>query len=166
MSGRILVAGIGNIFLGDDAFGSEVARRLLREEWPEDVRVADFGISALDLTFALLDGYDTVVLIDAAPRGGEPGTVYTLEAGPVEAMVEALDGHAMDPLRVLAAAQSMGARWNRLLVVGCEPSPDSADPDGPGSLGMSPPVERAVEEATRMVRRLVCGSTWVSSAGS
>jgi hydrogenase maturation protease len=164
MSGRVLVAGVGNIFLGDDAFGSEVARRLLREVWPEDVRVADFGISGLDLTFALLDGWDTVVLIDAVPRGGEPGTLYTLEVDAVEGGGEMLDAHAMDPMRVLAAAQQMGARWNRLLVVGCEPSPGAMDPDG--SPGMSPAVERAADEAVQVVRRLICGLTSVSSAGS
>jgi hydrogenase maturation protease len=166
MSGRVLVAGVGNIFLGDDAFGSEVARRLLRDEWPEDVRVADFGIRGMDLTFALLDGYDTVILVDATPRGGEPGTVYTLEAVAVEAGGAAVDAHAMDPMRVLAAARSMGARWNRLLVVGCEPQPETVDPNGPGSLGLSPAVERAVEEAAQVVRRLVCGLTSVSSLGS
>jgi hydrogenase maturation protease len=164
MSGRVLVAGVGNIFLGDDAFGSEVARRLLREEWPEEVRVADFGIGGLDLAFALMDGYDTVILIDAAPLGGEPGTLYTLEAGPAEGGDAAIDAHAMDPLRVLAAAHSMGARWNRLLVVGCEPSIGTADSEE--WLGMSPPVEHAVEEAAQIVRRLVCGSTSASSAGS
>jgi len=165
MRRRVLVAGVGNIFLGDDAFGSEVARRLLREEWPDDVRVADFGIRGLDLTFALLDGYETVILVDATARGGAPGTVYTLEAAETTEMGgAALDAHAMDPLRVLAAARNMGARWERLLVVGCEPSPGAADPDGPGSLGMSPPVKRAVEEAAEVVRRLVCGSISASSA--
>lgn len=166
MKGRVLVAGIGNIFLGDDAFGSEVARRLLGEQWPEDVRVVDFGIRGLDLTFALIDGYETVILVDAVPRGGEPGTVYTLEVDSDPEGAAALDAHSMDPLRVLAAAKGMGARWNRLLVVGCEPSPDTADPEGPGSLGMSPPVERAVEEAAQVVRRLVCESMSASSARS
>lgn len=164
MSGRVLVAGVGNIFLGDDAFGSEVARLLSREEWPEDVRVRDFGISGLDLTFALLDGWDTVILLDAAPRGGEPGTLYTLEPDPVGVSAETMDAHAMDPMRVLAAAKAMGARWNRLLVVGCEPSSGAVDPDG--CLGMSPPVEHAVGEAAQVVRRLICGLTSVSSAGS
>ena len=166
MSGRVLVAGVGNIFFGDDAFGSELARRLLREEWPSDVRIVDFGIRALDLAYALLDGYHTVILLDALPRRGAPGTVYTLEVTPEEAPAAAvtLDAHAMDPMRVLAAAQSMGARWDRLLVVGCEPSPGAADVDGPGALGMSPEVERAVEEAVPVVRRLVCGSISASSA--
>jgi len=164
MSGRVLVAGVGNIFLGDDAFGSEVAQRLLREKWPEDVHVRDFGISGLDLTFALLDGWDTVILVDVSPRGGEPGTLYTMEAEPIEGAPETMDAHAMDPLRVLAAAKAMGAHWNRLLVVGCEPSPGAVDPDG--CPGMSPAVEHAVEEAAQMVRRMICGLTSVSSAGS
>src|SRR5947207_12410878 len=77
---RILVAAIGNIFLGDDAFGVEVAQRLLRRELPEGVRVVDFGIRGLDLTYALLEGYEAVVLVDAAPRGGRPGTLYALDA--------------------------------------------------------------------------------------
>ena len=79
MSPTILVAGIGNIFLGDDAFGSEVARRLLLKPWPAGVRVEDFGIRGFDLTFALMDGYDAVILVDATPRGGVPGTLYTIE---------------------------------------------------------------------------------------
>jgi hydrogenase maturation protease len=166
MSARVLVAGIGNIFLGDDAFGSEVARRLLRDEWPEDVRVVDFGIRGLDLTFALLDGYEMVILVDAMPRGGEPGTLYTMEADADEAAEAAVDAHSMDPMRVLAAAKSMGARWDRLLVIGCEPSPDAVDSDGPGALGMSPPVERAVESGAEIVRRLVCELTSESSPNS
>ena len=167
MNGRTLVAGVGNIFFGDDAFGSEVARRLLREEWPEGIRVADFGIRGLDLTFALLDGYHTVILVDAMPRGGAPGTLYTMEpdSAEMESDSAAVDAHAMNPMRVLAAAKSMGARWDRLLVVGCEPSPDAVDPDGPGALGMSPEVEHAVTEAVEVVRRLVCGSISASSAG-
>src|SRR5438552_6197047 len=76
---RLLIAGIGNVFLGDDAFGVEVAQRLARREQPEGVRVVDFGIRGLDLTYALLDGYETVILVDAAPRGGRPGTLYVLE---------------------------------------------------------------------------------------
>lgn len=166
MTGRVLVAGVGNIFLGDDAFGSEVARRLMWEQWPEGVRVADFGIRGLDLTFALLDGYDNVILVDTTPRGGDPGTLYTIEADPADDVAPAVDAHAMDPMRVLAAAKSMGARWNRLLVVGCEPSPGAADPDGPGEMGMTPPVRDAVGVAAEMVRRLVCGLTSESSAKS
>ena len=76
---HILIACVGNIFLGDDAFGVEVAQRLMRGGLPDSVRVVDFGIRGLDLTYALLDGYETVILVDATPRGGPPGTLYVLE---------------------------------------------------------------------------------------
>lgn len=155
MSAKTLVAGIGNIFLGDDAFGSEVARRLLAEAWPERVRVVDFGIRGLDLTFSLLDGYDTVILVDATPRGGAPGTLYTIEPDAADfGSAPAADPHGMEPLRALAVAKSMGAEWKRLIVVGCEPSPDSVDPAGPGGMGLSEPVSRAVEEAVKIVKKL------------
>jgi hydrogenase maturation protease len=161
---KTLVAGVGNIFFGDDAFGSEVAQRLLREEWPEDVSVADFGIRSMDLMFALMDGHDTVVLIDATARGGAPGTVYLIEPEEIGSHPAELVAHSMDVMKVLTAARSMGAAWNRLLVVGCEPSPDSADPDGPGALGMSEAVSAAVEEAIELIRRIVCKSTLAKSA--
>ena len=151
----VLVAGIGNIFLGDDAFGSEVARRLLARSWPSYVRVADFGIRGIDLTFALLDGYDTVILIDATQQGGPPGTLYAMEPD-----LSALDGgqieaHSMHPVKVLSAAIAMGARFGRIYLVGCEPSPETIDEDGPGSMGLSESVAAAVEEGVRIVERLL-----------
>src|ERR1700734_1751902 len=82
---RILIAGIGNIFLGDDAFGSEVARRLAARPMPDGVKVVDFGIRGFDLTYALLDGSDATILVDATPRGGPPGTLYVIEPDPGEA---------------------------------------------------------------------------------
>ena len=153
MSARTLIAGIGNIFFGDDAFGSEVARRLMREPWPENVQVVDFGIRGFDLTFALLDGYDTVILLDATPRGGRAGTLYTIEpdAGEIASRVPEVEPHGMDPLRVLSMAHSLGARWRRLILVGCEPS---ADPSNVEAMGLSEPVRGALDEAVRMVRRL------------
>ncbi len=154
---RILVAGIGNIFLGDDAFGSEVARRLLARPWPANVRVADFGIRGLDLTFALLDGYDAVILVDATPRGGEPGTLYTIEPdlSGLDAAAAAVETHAMDPMRVLAVARSMGAELRRVFLIGCEPSPETIDPEGEGSMELSEPVRGALEEAVHVVENLV-----------
>src|SRR3984893_283283 len=119
---RILVAGIGNIFLGDDAFGVEVARRLSGRELPQGVRVTDFGIRGYDLAYALLDGYDTTILVDACPQGQPAGTLYVIEpdlenlGGPEEGAVEA---HSMNPLNVLRLAQSMGGRLKRILLVGC-----------------------------------------------
>jgi hydrogenase maturation protease len=154
---RILVAGIGNIFLGDDAFGVEVVGRLARHEQPEEVRVVDFGIRGLDLAYALLDGYEAVILVDALPRGGPPGTLYVLEpassppegegAGPL------IETHGMDPVKVLRLAAAMGGQVKRLLLVGCEPS-------APGEVedmvaGLSDPVRQAVGEAVVLVESLV-----------
>lgn len=118
----------------------------------------------MDLTFSLLDGYETVILLDAAARGGAPGTLYLIEPEIGEAGSTEVDGHSMDVMRVLAAAKSMGATWNRLLLVGCEPSPDSVDPAGPGGMGMSAAVSEAVEGAVEMVRRIVCKSALANSA--
>src|SRR5205823_5572496 len=146
---RVLVAGIGNIFLGDDAFGVEVVQRLARRELPGEVRVVDFGIRGIDLTYALLDGYETVVLVDATPRGGEPGTLYLLEADPGDSdpsqpMNLFLDAHSLDPAKVLRLAAAMGSPVRRVLVVGCEPVLPGADDM---AMGLSEPVRRAVEEA-------------------
>jgi hydrogenase maturation protease len=155
---RILVAGVGNIFLGDDAFGVEVAQRLARRALPPEVRVVDFGIRGLDLTYALLDGYEAVILVDAAPRGGPPGTLYVLapaEGGSpaAEGGGPLIDAHGMDPVKVLRLAATMGARVERLLVVGCEPAPPEKDEEM--RMGMSEPVRAAVEEAVALVESLV-----------
>ena len=149
----ILIAGIGNIFLGDDAFGVEVAQRLARQKLPDNVRVIDFGIRGLDLAYALLDGYDAAILVDAMPRGGAPGTLYVVEPecdGPPEAMIEA---HALDPARVLRLAAAMGEPVRRVLLVGCEPTPLTDADDL--SMGLSTAVAAAVEEAIRLIFSLV-----------
>ncbi len=164
MTPSILIAGIGNIFLGDDAFGSEVARRLLRRSWPAHVRVEDFGIRGFDLTFALSDGYDTVILVDATPRCGEPGTLYTIEPdlSELDRMTPegaAIDPHGMNPLRVLAVAKSMGAEFRKIFIIGCEPSPETVDPEGPGEMGLSQPVRDALNEAVNVIEILVARIT-------
>jgi len=146
---RVLIACIGNIFLGDDAFGVEVARRLAAIEMPEGVRVVDFGIRGIDLTYALTDGYESVILVDAAPRGGAPGTLYVLEPtvdeapGP-EGAGTLLDAHGMDPAKVLRLAAAMGGRVGRLLMVGCEP--EACDEPEDLQAGLSGPVRSAVDE--------------------
>jgi hydrogenase maturation protease len=153
---RILIAGIGNIFLGDDGFGCEVAARLARCSWPEGICVTDFGIRALDLVYALSKGYDAAILIDAVPRGGEPGTVYIiepdadeLETGPISVLV---DAHAMNPLEALSLARSIGGGLGKILIVGCEPL--TLGPDE-GLIGLSEPVAAAVDEAINAVESLV-----------
>ncbi len=155
---RILVAGVGNIFLGDDAFGSEVARVLLGRPQPPEVKVVDFGIRGFDLTYALLAEYELTILVDATPRGEPPGTLYIIEPNldeldelsPQEAMV---DTHNMNPLRVLAVAKSMGAKLKRILVVGCEPAP--IDLDGEGEMGLSEPVQQTVISAVEKIESLI-----------
>lgn len=157
MTPRILVACVGNIFLGDDAFGVEVAQRLARRTLPEAVRVVDFGIRGFDLAYALMDDYESVILVDAVPRGGAPGTLYAIEAdldsidAPVsgQAMVET---HGMNPLKVLAMVKAMGGQRKRVLVVGCEPSAADEDEE---RMGLSEPVVAAMDEAVRMIESLI-----------
>ncbi len=152
---RILLAGIGNIFFGDDAFGVEVARHLLQRDWPEGVRVADFGIRSYDLAYAMMDDTDVTVLVDATPRGHPPGTLSLIE--PNLSALDALDGevvngHSLDPVGVLHLVRSLGGEPSRVLLVGCEPAVlETAD----GHLGLSAPVERAVPEAVTMIESLV-----------
>jgi hydrogenase maturation protease len=154
---RILVAGIGNIFFGDDAFGVEVAQRLLRRELPEEVRVVDFGIRGLDLTYALLDGYETVILVDAAPRGGRPGTLYVLEPPKPESSERdggpPIETHNLDPVKVLHLAAALGGQVERLLVVGCEPATAAEMEDM--QAGLSDSVRAAVDEAVPLIESLV-----------
>jgi hydrogenase maturation protease len=163
---NVLVAGIGNIFLGDDAFGVEVVRRLATRELPEGVQVADFGIRGFDLAHALMDADSTAVLVDATPRGGEPGTLYLIEAS-VDAGAPAIEPHGMDPASVLRLVHALGGRLPRVLLVGCEPSTLGFDEDF-GQMGLSPPVEAAVDEAVRMIESLVAdlqAETPAASAG-
>jgi hydrogenase maturation protease len=154
---RILVAGIGNIFLGDDAFGVEVVQRLLNRQVPPGVRIVDFGIRGLDLAYALLESYDAVILVDAMPRGGQPGTLYVLEPEAADSVASEqpalLDTHSMDPARVLALASALGGKMPRLIMVGCEPAaPVDADPF---AANLSKPVRAAVDEAVPLIESLV-----------
>lgn len=151
---RILIAGIGNIFLGDDGFGVEVAKRLLEGELPAGVRVVDFGIRGFDLVYALQDGYETTILVDACPHGQAPGTISLIEPDlgkldePQQGIIET---HGMNPLNVLRMAASMGSGLGKVLLIGCEPATLGGEE---GKMGLSPPVEAAVDEAVRMISSL------------
>lgn len=153
---KILVAGIGNIFLGDDAFGVEVARQLSTRAIPMGVRVADFGIRGLDLAYALLDGYETAILVDAYPHGQQPGTVYVVEpdvkgmSGDSDGTV--IDGHGMNPVRVLQLASSMGGTLPRVMLVGCEPENLGGDD---GHMGLSSSVQTGVDQAVKTIELLL-----------
>jgi hydrogenase maturation protease len=156
VSGRILVAGIGNIFLGDDGFGCEVVRRLAEHELPENVEVRDFGIRGMDLAYALMDPYEVVVFVDAVPRGEEPGTVYLIEAEVPDEGEVTLDTHGMDPVKVIRLARILGAEVPRPLVVGCEPKLVLSGEDYDDMLmELSEPVQRAVGEAVKLVESVV-----------
>ncbi len=151
---KLLVAGIGNIFFGDDAFGSEVARELMRRPQPEGVKVDDFGIRSYDLAYALMEGCDAI-LIDAVPRGEPPGTLYLIELG-----FENLggggdsipDAHSLTPVSVRQMVKAMSGRTGRLLLVGCEPSVLESDD---GQMGLSASVQAAVPRAIEMIESLI-----------
>jgi hydrogenase maturation protease len=153
----ILIVGIGNIFLGDDGFGVEVASRMANRLFPSGVRVADFGIRGFDLAYALMEGYETTILVDAYPGEGRPGTLFVVEpdlrdlnsAGASRGFIEP---HAMNPINVLRMATSMGGELKRVLVVGCVPA--TLGPDE-GQMGLSEPVSAAVDEAVKLIDSLV-----------
>lgn len=156
MGRRILVAGIGNIFLADDGFGCEVVRRLAERKLPTGVDVVDFGIRGLDLAYALHDDHEAVVLVDATPRGGEPGTVYVIEPEIEDEGAVTLDTHGMDPVKVLRFARAMGAEPTRTIVVGCEPQVVLRGENYDDMLmELSEPVRAAVDEAAKLVESLV-----------
>jgi hydrogenase maturation protease len=147
---RLLIAGIGNIFRGDDAFGCEVARVLAARALPEGVVVRDFGTRGFDLACALLDGYDGAILLDAAARGRFPGTLYLIEPARAEAQA-AVDPHTLTPEHVLRLVASLGGEAPRVRVIGCEPG-SLGDEDG--AMSLSEPVRCAVAEAARMAEEL------------
>ena len=155
---QILVAGIGNIFKGDDAFGVEVARRLAQSQLPAGVKVVDFGICGIDLTYALLDGYDAAILVDTAKRGAAPGTLSIVapERQSTEAIAPGeifLEPHDLDPAKVLRVVETLGGGCQRILLVACEP--ETFGDEETGAMGLSPPVAAAVDEAVMAVERLV-----------
>src|SRR5579863_3601796 len=151
----ILIAGIGNIFLGDDGFGVEVARRMLSRPQCTGVRIVDFGIRGFDLAYALQDGYETTILVDAYPQGQKPGTVTVLEPNLDELTATPSDfvqPHAMNPMNVLRLAKAMNGAKNRILLVGCEPLNLGGDE---GHMCLSETVEAAVGDAVREIDLLV-----------
>lgn len=153
-SPRVLVAGIGNVFLGDDGFGVEVAGRLGGVSMPPGVDVADFGIRGMDLAYAL-SGYDVAVLVDALPRGDAPGTVYLIEVDMADDGVREVDTHGMDPVKVLRLARELGEVPERVLVVGCEPATRMTGDEDDVVMELSEPVRAAVDEAAKLVESVV-----------
>ncbi len=151
---RVLVAGIGNVFLGDDGFGVALANRLAASELPPGVEVAEFGIRGMDLAWALQDGYDAAILLDATPRGEPPGTLYLIEPQ-VEPGAHAVEAHGMDPVAVLSLVGALGGEPPRTLVVGCEPRPPADRGEGDFEAGLSEPVRLALADGARMVEAVL-----------
>jgi hydrogenase maturation protease len=145
---HVLVAGVGNIFLGDDAFGSEVARHLAHEPWPDGVRVVDYGIGGIHLAYDLLEGCDLLVLVDTVSRGGPPGDVYVIEVDDAD-RDRGLDAHSMDPVAMFASVETLGGTVPRTLLVGCEPASVEEE------IELSPAVAGAIEVAAAAVREIV-----------
>ncbi|MEO8897931.1 MAG: hydrogenase maturation protease [Candidatus Dormibacter sp.] len=165
MTARVLVAGIGNIFLGDDGFGVAVAQELLRSGslTCQDVKVGDYGIRGYDLAYEILEGYETVVLIDATQRGDLAGTVYVIEADSDASVPDvsadpdhgqgAFQGHLMTPAAVFHLVRTMGGTMGRVLLVGCEP--ETFGPQNIGQMELSQVVADAVPHAVITVERIV-----------
>jgi hydrogenase maturation protease len=151
---RVLVAGIGNIFMADDGFGVEVARELAGRELPPGVDVGDFGIRGMDLMYALGEGYDAAVFVDAVPRGEPPGTLSVIEPALEDGEVT-LDAHGMDPVKVLSLARQIGDVPERILIVGCEPGMRMTGHEEEVVGELSEPVRAAVEEAVTLVVSVV-----------
>lgn len=154
MSTRVLVAGIGNIFFGDDGFGPEVVRRMMfrREDaapLPDGVRLVDYGIRGMHLAYDLLDGVDMLILVDALPGDGEPGTISVLEVGPEDLGEGEFDAHGMNPVAVLASLGTLGGTLPPTYVVGCVPA------DIEEGMGLSAKVAAVVDEAADTVRALL-----------
>jgi hydrogenase maturation protease len=148
---QILVAGVGNAWLQDDAFGGECARRLEARGVPSGVTVMDFGTGGLDLAYEVMRGYDALVLLDASRQGHEPGTLYVLEPdmSEFEGAIEdgdAINPHSMDPASMLRFVSAIGGFSGKVVIIGCEPG----EVDDVG-LGLTPPVEAAVERAVALV---------------
>lgn len=145
---KALIAGVGNIFLGDDAFGPEVVRELRGRSLPEGARVEDFGIRGLHLAYELLEPLDLLVLVDAVSRSGEPGTLYLIEPEAVGS-IAAADPHGMDLSSVFSLVRGMGGALPRTFLIGCQPKELSE------GMGLSPPVRAAVETAANWTCDLV-----------
>ncbi|SDX91396.1 hydrogenase maturation protease [Modestobacter sp. DSM 44400] len=148
----MLVAGIGNVLLGDDGFGPEVVRRLAgQHDFPEEVRIVDYGIRGLHLAYDLLDPWDGLILIDALPDRGDPSRIVVLELGAEDVPAGGqVDAHSMDPATVLASLAALGGKVPQItLLVGCQVT------DVDERIGLTPPVEQAVDEAVRTVQALL-----------
>jgi hydrogenase maturation protease len=161
MAARILVAGIGNIFLGDDGFGSEVVRRAEIPQDDESVRIVDYGIRGMHLAYDLLEDWDSLILVDAVPSRGRPGTLHVFQADhQIDSEAPGLDAHSMDPETVFASLRALGGRPPYTVVVGCEAG------NVEEGIGLTDPVAQAVPRAARAVEEIVAALRTCATAAS
>ena len=117
-----------------------------------EVRVVDYGIRGMHLAYDLLDGWDALVLVDAVPAQGSPGTVHVFAADhETLGGTAALDAHSMDPAAVFASLTALGGTAPYTVVVGCE----AATVDE--GMGLSAPVAAAVDGAVAAVEEMLAG---------
>lgn len=153
---KILVAGIGNVFLADDGFGVAVAQCLAERTLPVGVDVRDFGIRGMDLAYAMQNPYDAVIMIDTAQRGEKPGTLCIIDAATDADAQVGIDTHGMDPVKVLALARALGRVPPRVFVIACEPERIiSGERWDEMEMALTAPVQRAVDEAVPIVEQLI-----------
>jgi hydrogenase maturation protease len=154
---KALIAGVGNIFLTDDGFGPAVLEQVAGRTWPAGVTATDFGIRGVHLAYELLDGYDVLVVVDAAPRGLAAGTVSLIEVDPATADEPTdgplLDAHGMEPVAVLRSLSSLGGSVSRVFVVACEPV------DTGEGMGLTDAVAAAIPAAVSMLEQLISDLT-------
>lgn len=156
MNQHILIAGIGNIFLGDDGFGVEVVKQLHGRILPEGVKLVDFGIRGMDLVYALLEDYDALIFVDTVQKGDPPGTVYLIEPELGNESKVEIDTHRMDPVKALGLARALGAKQTRTFLVACEPETlMDCDEYEDVVVALSEPVQAAVQGAVEMIESLV-----------
>ena len=152
---RVMIAGIGNMFMKDDGFGSAVVKKIMNRQLPEGVEVKDFGTSGLKLAYDLMKGYDALIFLDASARGEKPGTLYVIEPNESDFSNDLeqggpIDPHGADPVTVLRFVKSIGSWPGKVVVVACEP--ESVDEF---EIGLSEPVDSAIDPAVEMVEEII-----------
>jgi hydrogenase maturation protease len=152
---RVMIAGVGNMFMQDDGFGGAVIKKMQHKNFPEGVEIKDFGTGGLKLAYDLMRGYDGLILLDASPRGEKPGTLYVIEPNQDDINPDLqqggpIDPHGADPATVLRFVKSIGSWPGKVIIVACEP-----EAVGDFEIGLSAPVMAAIDKAIEMVEDIV-----------
>lgn len=152
---RVMIAGVGNMFMKDDGFGGAVVQKLLLNNFPEGVEIKDFGTGGLKLAYDLMRGYDGLILLDASKRGEAPGTLYRIEPKEEDISPDLeqggpIDPHGADPVTVLRFVKSIGSWPAKVIVVACEPETVEEF-----EIGLSESVQASMDDAIEMVKEII-----------